>query len=395
VPRFEPFEAIRYNLDRVELASVTAPPYDVIDDDERSELVRRHPQNIVGVDLPRSDIGDPYTMAADMLRQWRADSLIVEDAQPTFTIYRMDYADELGRRRHTTGVIGALALSPPGEGGILPHEHTTPKAKSDRLELLRATSVQLSPIWGLSPATGLSDLLDLGRPPFASWTDDESVTHTVWLDDDETHLRELSALVGSEPIVIADGHHRYETSLAYRDERRAESGPGPYDLVMTLVVELVEDQLTVLPIHRLLTGLPDGFDVVGALAPFFESERLDHVDATTGERMDRAGALTLITPDGSWLLRPRPEALSGSRDLDTSRLDLALQAFPAHELTYQHGISNVVTRVGKGEADVGVLVRPATVEQIVDIAHGGERMPPKTTFFHPKPRTGVVFRDVS
>ena len=395
MPRFEPFEGLRYNLDRVPIAQVTAPPYDVIDDDDRAALIRRHGENIVAVDLPRADQGSPYTAAAETIRQWRAASVLVDDAQPTFTIYRMDFTDELGRRRHTTGVIGALALSRPGEGGILPHEHTTPKAKSDRLELLRATAVQLSPIWGLSPAAGLSDLLDLGRPPAASWTDDDSVTHSVWIDDDDDHLREISALLAAEPIVIADGHHRYETSLAYRDERRAQQGPGPYESVMALVVELIEDQLSVLPIHRLLRGLPDGFDVLTALTPFFEPTRLDHFDVEAIERLTGAGTLGLVTTEGSWLLRPRTDVLAEARDLDSSRLDLALASFPEHELAFQHGVDNVVARVEKGDADAGVLLRPATTAQIIEIAHGGERMPPKTTFFHPKPRTGVVLRDVS
>jgi uncharacterized protein (DUF1015 family) len=395
VPRFEPFVGLRYNLDRVPIEAVTAPPYDVIDDEERAQLTRKHADNVVLVDLPRSEGGDPYAEAAQTISRWRHDSILVDDAQPTFYVYRMDFVDELGQRRHTTGVIGALELSKPGEGGILPHEHTTPKAKSDRLQLLQATGVQLSPIWGLSPATGLGELLDLGKPPLASWIDEAGVTHTLWLDDEPAHQREVSALVGSQPIVIADGHHRYETSLAYRDERRAKGEAGPFDEVMTLVVELADDQLTVLPIHRLLAGLPPDLDLAARFDPFFELTPVDQVDARITARMAAAGALTLVTPRGSWLLVPRPDAMAGARDLDSSRLDVALASLPPHELTYQHGVDHVVARVEKGEADAGVLLRPATVSQIVEIAHGGERMPPKTTFFHPKPRTGVVLRDVS
>jgi uncharacterized protein (DUF1015 family) len=394
VPRFEPFRGLRYNLDRVEIGDVTAPPYDVLDDDDRAALLARHADNIVGVDLPRSDVGDPYQSAAAQLEAWRHDSVLVEDPEPCFFVYRMDFTDEAGAARHTTGVIGALELSPPGEGGILPHEHTTPKAKSDRLQLLQATGTQLSPIWGLSPAAGLSDLLEPGRPPVASWTDLDGVTHSLWVDDEPAHQREVSALVGTEPIVIADGHHRYETSLTYRDEQRAARGPGPYDLVMTLVVELADDELTVLPIHRVITGLPSGFDIVGALAPFFDTSPVDVVDASISARMAEAGALALVTQTGNWLLTPKPAALASARDLDSSRLDVALASLPPHELAFQHGVDHVVAKVDKGEADAGVLLRPATVAQIVEIAHGGERMPPKTTFFHPKPRTGVVLRPV-
>jgi hypothetical protein len=164
---------------------------------------------------------------------------------------------------------------------------------------------------------------------------------------------------------------------------------------MTYVVELVEEQLTVQPIHRLLSGLPDGFDVVGALAPFFTTTKVGEIDASIVERMKATGSLALVTSVGAWLLEPRADALASARDLDSSRLDVALAAFPPHELVYQHGVDNIVARVEKGDADAGVLLRPATVGQIVDIAHGGERMPPKTTFFHPKPRTGAVLRDVT
>jgi uncharacterized protein (DUF1015 family) len=394
VARFEPFGGLRYSLDRVPIDQVTAPPYDVVDDDERAVLVARNPQNIVNVDLPRAAQGvDAYARAADILASWQRDGIVVHD-DPAFYVYRMDHIDEDGSRHRTTGVIGALELSRPGEGDLLPHEHTTPKAKSDRLQLLRATGVQLSPIWGLSPAAGLSELLDVGHPPLASWVDDDEVTHSFWVVDDDERTHAIADIVASEPIVIADGHHRYETSLAYRDERRERHGSGPYDAVMTYVVELVDDQLAVRPIHRLLEGLPDGFDYAAAFDPFFELTPAGPIDAGIVGRMQRDGVLALVTPTEAFFLRPRTEAFEGTRDLDTVRLDVALATFPPHEVVFQHGVDNVVTRVEKGAAAAGVLLRPATVDQIVDIARGGERMPPKTTFFHPKPRTGVVLRDV-
>jgi hypothetical protein len=158
------------------------------------------------------------------------------------------------------------------------------------------------------------------------------------------------------------------------------------------VVELVEEQLMVQPIHRLLNGLPDGFDLAAALESSFDLFDAGPLGPELLDRMDDAGALGLVTRDGAQLLRPRPEAMEGVRDLDSSRLDQGLRAVPDHELTYQHGVENVLHAVDTGAAQAGVLLRPATVAQIVDIAHGGELMPPKTTFFWPKPRTGQVFR---
>ena len=145
VPRFEPFPGIRYRADELDLAAVTAPPYDVISPADRAALAGRDPRNVVAIDLPVEG-DDPYATAAGVFARWQAEGVLAQDA-PSFYVYRMDYRDESGRARHTTGVMGALELSRPGEGGILPHEHTTPKAKSDRLNLLRATRANLSPVW--------------------------------------------------------------------------------------------------------------------------------------------------------------------------------------------------------------------------------------------------------
>jgi uncharacterized protein (DUF1015 family) len=306
----------------------------------------------------------------------------------------MSHDDEHGERRHTTGVFGALHLSRPGEGGILPHEHTTPKAKSDRLNLTRATRANLSAVWGLSASAGLSALLTLADPPLAEWDDDAGVSHAVWRVDDPDRIAAIAELADAAPVVIADGHHRYETALTYRDELNEagdDRSPGG-DSVLVYLVELADDELSVLPIHRLVSGLAADFDLLGALEPFFEARPAGQIGADIADRMVEQGGLTLVLPDAAWFLVPRPAAMAGVRDLDTSRLDVALAALPPHELVFQHGVDQVVDRVDRGEAQAGVLLRPAGVGQIIEIAHGGERMPPKTTFFHPKPRTGVVFR---
>jgi uncharacterized protein (DUF1015 family) len=397
VPRFQPFRGVRYDPLRVDLGQVTAPPYDVIDDAGRRDLAARHAHNVVALDLPQdSQVGaeDRYQHAAHLLDTWLGDGVLRRDP-PSFYVYRMDHPGPDGPR-HTTGVLGALALSRPGEGGILPHEHTTPKAKSDRLSLLRATRANLSAVWGLSPAPGLSDLLDLDQAPAAAWTND-GVGHTLWLVDDPDRCEAIAAAVGEHPVVIADGHHRYETSLAYRDEQRAEGDrdtPGA-ESVLAYVVELADDELDVQPIHRLVRALPADLDLTVALQDFFEVAELEETADTSPDlatRLARAGAIGLVTPAAVWALTPRPERFAGVRDLDTSRLDVALASLPDHDLVFQHGVDHILDQVRSGQAQAGFLLRPATVAQIVEIAHGGERMPPKTTFFAPKPRTGVVLR---
>jgi len=395
VPRFEPFRGLRYDPERVDLADVTAPPYDVIDGVARGELAGRHPCNAVCIDLPEGG-DDPYERARIQLEAWLADGTLRRDA-PSFYVYRMTHPGPDGSPRHTTGVFGALELSRPGEGAILPHEHTTPKAKSDRLSLLRATRANLSAVWGLSPAAGLTRLLTLEKPPAIAWTDGD-VTHELWPIDDPARVEAIAAAVAAHPVVIADGHHRYETSLTYRDEQRSaadDTVPGA-EAVLAFIVELADDELEVLPIHRLVTALPDGIsgdrDLLEALDPWFVVTEAGSVDDRIGERMAERGALVLVTSAGSWFLEPRPEHEAAGRGLDSSRLDAALDALGVREVEFQHGVDEVLDAVASGRARAGFLLRPATVAQIVDIAHGGERMPPKTTFFSPKPRTGVVYR---
>ncbi|WP_208028513.1 DUF1015 family protein [Rhabdothermincola sediminis] len=406
MPRFEPFRGIHYDFDRIDPADVTAPPYDVIDPDLRATLAARHPANVVHVDLPAhpDGEGDAYRHAAATFRRWLDDGTLLQDPEPGFYVYRVDYLDDHGRARHTTGVYGALELSPPGEtppgGGqpILPHELTTPKAKSDRLALQRATRANLSAVWGLSPTAGLTDLLDTTSDPLARWTDADGVTHSLWRTTDEQRLQAIGAAVSGAPVVIADGHHRYETALRYLAEQGEGAAHGELTsspaAVMTWVVELADDELCVQPIHRLLCGLPAGFDVAGALSWAFEIGEPVEVGPGVVERMQQEGFLVLVEPGGAVALRPRTEVLASTRDLDSCRLEASLRPLPPHDVVYQHGIRQVVDRVRKGEASAGVLLRPATVRQIVEIAHGGERMPPKTTFFHPKPATGVVFRSL-
>lgn len=395
MPRFEPFRGLRYDRDRVSLAEVTAPPYDVIDDRQRAQLAAND-RNVVRIDLPVDEEGeDRYAVATRLLAEWQQEEVLVTDEDPTFTIYRMTFTDEAGVVRRTTGVIGALELWPPGAGQILPHEHTTKKAKSDRLDMLRSTRHNLSAIWGLSLAGGLTDMLPTAGTPDAEWTDPDGVTHTVWTSHDRDRNGRIAALVLDHPVVVADGHHRYETSLQYRDERRVVDGPGTAaDLTMCFVVELVEDELTVQPIHRLITGLPEGAAPHLLLSEHFDVEPTDGFGADAVARLVELGGMGLVDDTGSFLLRPKAGVFDDDVELDTVRLEQARDALPAHELSYQHGVGNVVEAVAEGRAQAAVLMRPATVAQIQAIAHGGDRMPPKTTFFAPKPATGIVFRSL-
>lgn len=392
MPGFHPFRGVRY-AGSASLDHVICPPYDVISADDRAALVARDDHNAVRLEVP-----DSYDGAARLLQEWLDSGVLAADPEPSFYAYRMQFADEDGGPRSTTGVLGALDLGEPGAAsGILPHEHTTPKDRADRLELLRATRTNLSPVWMLSAAP-LSRHAPVGeRAPDASAVDRDGVVHELWRVSDPSAVDAIRAAVrDAGPVLVADGHHRFEVANAYRAEAGAGGGQ---DRLLTFLVELAGDQLAVRAIHRLLRGLPDGIDLPGALSAHFEVTPTAPPDTTILARMNDAGSLALVTRDGTWLLRPTAatDAAAG-HDLDSSRLDVALdaQVTPGGkpEVTFQHGWDLVAAAVDKGEAQAGVLLRPATVAQIAEVSRGGERMPPKTTFFHPKLATGMVFRSL-
>lgn len=402
MPRFAPFPGLRYDPEAAPLSEVIAPPYDVVDEHERARLAARSAYNSILVELPVPDEEnglDRYANAAALLERWQQTGVLRQDDVPALYVYRMRYHDEDGAERSTTGVIGALGIDAPGGSQVLPHERTMPKPKGDRLDLLRACEANLSPIWGLSLASGLTAACaaaigDLPAP--AAATDEDGVVHECWPVTDPGALRAITELAESAPVVIADGHHRYETATFYRNERRAARGTeGAADALMTYLVELTPDELAVQPIHRLVSGLPDDLELTGALAAHFRiTTGPDDVQAMT-KAMAEAGALGLVAPGRNLLLVPTAELLAAAEaELDSSRLDVALESLPPHEVVYQHGVRNVAAAVADGRAQFGFLLRPATVAQIADTAHSGRRMPPKTTFFQPKPRTGLVFRSV-
>ena len=391
MPAFEPFHAVRYAATH-DLARVTAPPYDVLSDADVDELEARDPHNIVRVDVPRG--GDErYSEAAIILNQWLADGDLVTDPRPTFTIYRRRFTDATGQQRELSGVLGALEVVDEGSPEVLAHERTTPKASTDRLELTRATHCNLSPVWCLSAYPGLSNLLSTPGESIGAVTVD-GVEHVVERVADLGRVDEIRAAVSSTPALIADGHHRYAVSRQYRDERRAEYGDREADLTLAFVGELVADQLSVEAIHRLYTGI-EADALATALAARFDIEPAD--GALSPEvlgRMQDDARLVLVRPDRwDWLV-PKPSAFDGLRALDGLWLEETL-ADSGAEVTYQHGHDQTVAAVQAGQAAAAVLIRPVSVEEIRRTAEEGLLMPPKSTYFTPKLRTGLVIRDLS
>ena len=409
MPAFLPFAGVRYDCGTAgaDLDRLAAPPYDVVDDDEHAALEAAHTHNAVRLILPRDDQddGDRYARAAATFARWRDEGALVHDDEPRFYAYRMEYTGADGSARHTRGVLGALALPEPGDDAILPHERTLPKAKSDRLALLSAMRVNVDPIWGLTPAAGLTQLLD-PAVELCRCEDRDGVVHVLGAIDDPERVARISELVASVPVVLADGHHRFETACNYRALRRAEgvedSGAGA---IMTFVVELADDELCIQPIHRLLE-LPSDVDVRSRLADAFAIESYgadvtpDRVEALT-RRMAAEQALGLVDRDGLALAVPVPAVRAAAladehpavASTDAAVVEaLVVPRLPEASWAYRHDAAGCAALVDKRAATAAILCSPVSVAQTREAATDRARMPQKTTFFWPKPRTGMVFR---
>jgi uncharacterized protein (DUF1015 family) len=398
VPVFLPFRGTRYR--DPDLSAVVAPPYDVIDEEERAQLEAADPHNAVRLILPRpTATADPYRAAAATFDEWQREHVLATDADPALYGYEMRFRGLDGQERRTLGIIGALEL-PNDPSTVLAHERTLPKARSDRLALLRATRANFDPIWCLSLAAGLTDLVAPTSPPLATATDATGTIHTLFAIDDAARVAALRQAVESAPVVIADGHHRFETACAYRAERPGEPGAA---LIMSLVVELDASVLDIRAIHRLVHGAPH--DLRARLG---RSMRLQSAGANAepevralADGLANEAGMVLVDGEGLARLAVAGDALdrvdrdlpSELREVDAARFDVLIrpELGPA-TLSYRHDALAVASMVDKGAADAAVLLRPVTVEQIRAVAFAGLRMPEKTSFFWPKPRTGMVMR---
>jgi uncharacterized protein (DUF1015 family) len=398
--RLDPFAAIRYDTARVDPDAVVAPPYDVISPAQRAKLAKQSPANAVYVDLPLPDDSrglDQYENAARTFGAWLDNGIVRPDEEAGFYIYRMSFSDERGRRRQMTGLLGALGLDLEEKGEILPHEQTIPKDRLDRLSLLRSTKLNTSPIWGLSLAKGLTaackDALD-GDPAFSAT--DDGVVHELWPVTDNAPVAQIVALASSAQVILADGHHRYQTACTYATECREKNGgePGPYDYVLAFVVELSEDELSIRAFHRLVNGIPP--ERIGELlTPWFALEPAP--DGFVGFPTSSApGVIGLLSSEGFSLLHPLPALHEATDDdLDSGRLMFVLSTFPSHELSYEPEWDQATAAVKKGLAQAAFFLRPVPVQKIEAVAETGRLMAPKSTYFHPKPRTGMAFRSLS
>jgi uncharacterized protein (DUF1015 family) len=404
----QPFQALHYDLSRVGgLQDVAAPPYDVIDAAQRAELLRQSPYNVVEVDLPQNG-GDPYAHAAAVLKSWRADGIVVRDSEPALWALQQAYIGPDGQPRTRHGIFARVRVENYGPGRIRPHERTHPGPKEDRLRLTRATRANLSPIFSLydDPAGAAWGALapQLETQPWGEVEEADGTVHRLWRVTDGTALAAVQHALRGVELLIADGHHRYETARVFAQEPGAPAGA---DHVLMCLVALQDPGLTVFPTHRLITGLDDAQRAAlkQALERDWIAEPTDELEPPSGDSV-RIGyydgtprMLTLRDPSIADAALPgKPEPY---RRLDTAVLEALVLTgalgMSEDDISHLHGLDYARTaaearaKVDAGEADAAFFMAPTPVERVRDVAAAGENMPPKSTYFYPKVLTGMVF----
>ncbi|MCU1594123.1 MAG: hypothetical protein JWO12_1515 [Frankiales bacterium] len=410
----QPFRGLRYGAD-VDLASVTSPPYDVIDADGVAALEAASDVNVVRLILPRDEAseGDRYLRAASTLSAWRDTNVLVPDLAPALYVYEQASAEHAQR-----GLLGALELSPPSDGIVLPHENTMSGTVSDRLALYTAVEADLEPIflvYGGGGAASRAVASVNARPALLDVTLADGLRHRLWALTDPALLAEIAADLRPRTAVIADGHHRYATYLQRQAAAHAAGkGPGPWDTGLTFLVDSSEFGPEVHPIHRVIPYV-EAFELARRAEGAMTVHDLDGNDLSAAlAALARAGAdgpaFLLVSGDGGTvrlLTHPNPERLSHALPGDRSEAWRALDVSVLHHylvsdvwgleddvetVRYAHDVEATLAAAA-ASGGTAVLLNPTPVAAVTAVAAGGERMPRKSTLFTPKPRTGLVIRD--
>jgi uncharacterized protein (DUF1015 family) len=423
-----PFRAIRYNSSKVAVGDVVTQPYDKISPVMQDRYYEANPHNLVRIILGKAEPGDDaernrYSRAANALRKWQAEGILIQDPEPSIYLYTQTFTvpgDTAGTPHERRGFIAAGQLEEYERKIVFRHEQTLNKPKADRLNLLRATHAHFGQIFMLysDPAAVIDTMLATANPPTVEVTDEYAVIHRLWKISDPSMVARVQVAMADKKLIIADGHHRYETALNHRNEmgqKYGDSPNSPYERVMMTFVNMDSPGLVVLPTHRVVFGV-EGFDeavVMGKLEKYFEVQKLgeegglESALAKLREAGGKTTALLALTGKASYLLQARPdqesEFLSGQseqqRKLDVVQLHklvleeaLGMSEEDIREqkyLKYVREAADAVQEVRKG-ANVAFLMNPVRMSQVRDIAFGGEVLPQKSTDFFPKLLSGLT-----
>jgi uncharacterized protein (DUF1015 family) len=424
----QPLRALHYDQQAAgPLADVTSPPYDVIDAEQREALLRRSPFNVVAVDLPRpagvlpvdaDPAPDPYAAAGDLFEAWQMQGIVVRDPEPALWVHTQTYTGPDGQNRTRNGFFCRVRIEGYGPGRVRPHERTHPGPKEDRLRLMRATRANLSPIFSLfsDPQGAAWQALEpaTATDPWGEVIDADGTTHRIWRVTDTGTIAAVQSATKDVELLIADGHHRYETAATYAEE---VGGDGQHRYLLMCLVALEDPGLTVFPTHRLVRNLDQSRREAlrDALQRDFDLREvpLDQIAPEPG-----VGPLTLGYIDSfhrtPYRLTLKDQAIADAalqdfsdayRQLDTGVLEALLlkgalglsddDISHLNGLFYARSTEEAVAMVQSGEYEAAFLMRPTPVSQVSDVAAGGENMPPKSTFFYPKLLTGLLFNPLS
>jgi len=417
-----PFQGIFYDPHRVDLSRVVAPPYDVISPADQRRYYQQDPHNVVrliagevhAADTPEDN---KYTRAAAFFRQWLADGILHRESSPGLHVYRHRFVDPTdGRQRERQGILGVVELEPFGRG-VLPHEQTHARAKADRLSLTRAVVANLSPVFALyeDPQSAVRPVIAtaVAESPRLSITGEDGDQHTIWSIRGAERFHELAEVFRTSRLYIADGHHRYETALNFRNKQRVDHPEAPpdaaFNYVLMLLVDMADPGLTILPTHRLLHDFErfdpalvdrlarrhrviprrDRAELLAAMQEPTASHRIGIAVTSTRATVD-IGSADAADPvsrlDVSVLHR---EILQRELGLEPDELE------SERYLSYSRDVATLLDRVETGAGQAAFLLRPPAVSDVVDVARAGQVMPQKSTYFFPKPASGIVFNPLS
>jgi len=414
----EPLRALHYDPAAVgDLAKVTAPPYDVIDEDQRAELIARSPFNVVAIDLPVGGDGR-YEAAAEQFESWQLQGILVRDREPALWAHTQDYRGPDGQRRQRRGFFCRVRIEGYGPGRVRPHERTHPGPKEDRLLLTRATRANISPIFSLfsDPDQSAWAALEPSTQdaPWGEVTDADDTTHRIWRVTDPATIAAVQSATRDAELLIADGHHRYETMEAYAQE---VGGEGEHRYILMCLVALEDPGLTVFPTHRVVRDLDDAR--WAALADALERDfEISDVSVAELAPTDPSGPLQMGYFDAregrAKRLRLRDQAIADAalsghseayRRLDTAVLETLILkgALGLSEddishfqgMFYARDTDEALEMVRSRNYQAAFLMRATPVSQVREIAAAGENMPPKSTYFFPKLLTGLLFNPLS
>lgn len=433
----EPFRGIRYNPDKVgDLNLVTAPPYDIIPERLQKKLYQGHPNNVIRLELNREAPGDNekdnrYTRAAGYLRQWLEQGILVREEEPVIYAYFIDYPDQKGKEKTLKGFIARLRLEEFESGVVLPHENTLAGPKADRLRLMEACHANLSPIFSLysNPAREITPILDEAaeHAPLARVTDMEGVLHRIWAVRGRKAIQKIQEVLADRPLFIADGHHRYETALAYRDAMRDATGRRDgrqgFDYVMKYISNMDEPGLTIYPTHRLIDHLAgfrleryieqveSYFDVEAF--PFLRKKKFLRTLESLGDKDHAFGLYTTESDDLFLLTLKDPEKIRSLfqpslspvvRELDVTILHTVLldhllgigekELKAQSHVRYVKDSEDALHTVNDRDAQLAFLLNATRMEQLREVSVKREKMPQKSTYFYPKLLTGLVLNSL-